>query len=522
MGFFKYVKQGLEAAYSDEGPSEEALASLSPEQRDRYDAQMDIFVEAQGQIAGDHLRLQQEHAQRIRARPLQGAAGEYLYGPAQYPGVDPNELMRMNAAEQMEWSAQQAKVALDGVFRNPFGRKSPGHAPPAKADDRPPREVMEAECSARAQARVPYLAPERLPVMITRLATRGKWQVEEVLAYLASSGLGGRPDLVYGLYRVPDRISPTTFGSEKRQVVEWDVVHAATEALPPAAAPAAVWFDGEAQWVARASGDPSVLDEDLVLNYLVSAGVAPEQTLGIARHLTINGHGGGEGSNSIMWSRVEGVHGFHAAGLGTQVHAHMLASRPLPLGSGPPVGIHVEVLNWQAISLVVHPRRHHPPETPSPFPYLPSTPQELLQAYLEVVGIHPSDSYAAQATKDEPSHLGAQTDFGFMTMETNTGPEQACADGTPRRRLAGTDLVVFAYRDRPEYVIGRERWAAYQREVYQGDLSNETGTRRAVAPAADEGVPIGVRSLLKAADLVDRVIDPDSDPIPSENPHRYC
>jgi len=82
--------------------------------------------------------------------------------------------------------------------------------------------------------------------------------------------------------------------------------------------------------------------------------------------------------------------------------------------------------------------------------------------------------------------------------------------------------VVFAYRDRPEYVTGRQRWAAYQREVYQGDLSNETGARRAVAPAADEGVPMGVRSLLKAADLVDRVIDPDSDPIPSENPHRYC
>ena len=96
-----------------------------------------------------------------------------------------------------------------------------------------------------------------------------------------------RPDLVYGVYRVPDRIRPSA-GAEKRRVVEWDVVHAAREPLAPADAPADVVFDARTRWVARRVGEPRPLDEDLALAYLAGAGLVPERTLGIARHTTID------------------------------------------------------------------------------------------------------------------------------------------------------------------------------------------------------------------------------------------
>lgn len=74
-----------------------------------------------------------------------------------------------------------------------------------------------------ATQRQPYLAEHRPPVVFAP-ATRGKTQIEEVATYLASSGLVARPDLVYGLYRVPDRISPALGGSENgraRRVGTW-------------------------------------------------------------------------------------------------------------------------------------------------------------------------------------------------------------------------------------------------------------------------------------------------------------
>ena len=61
------------------------------------------------------------------------------------------------------------------------------------------------ERAARDKARAPYNAPERVPVHISRLMTRGKTQLDEVLAYVNGSGLS--PDRMFGVYRVPDRIS---------------------------------------------------------------------------------------------------------------------------------------------------------------------------------------------------------------------------------------------------------------------------------------------------------------------------
>ena len=134
--------------------------------------------------------------------------------------------------------------------------------------------TMRAELAPRDAARRPYLSSQRPPLRISRIVTRGKTQAEDVTKHLAACGLAGRPDLVYGLYRVPDRIRPSA-GPEGRRVVEWDIVHAATAPLPPADAPADVYFDAEATWVARRIGEPSILDEDLALAYLIAGGHRP-------------------------------------------------------------------------------------------------------------------------------------------------------------------------------------------------------------------------------------------------------
>lgn len=163
--------------------------------------------------------------------------------------------------------------------------------------------------------------------------------MQEVTSYLASSGLAARPDLVYGVYRVPDHIHPGSLRGEKGGMVEWDIVHAATETLPPAAtAPAAVAFAGTDHWVARAVGEPSVLDEDLALAYPAQAGIGPEQCLGVARHLSVRNHGGGDDGIGLTLSLVTGVHAFHPAGLGASALEQLRAARPLPLAAGPPPG----------------------------------------------------------------------------------------------------------------------------------------------------------------------------------------
>jgi hypothetical protein len=157
--------------------------------------------------------------------------------------------------------AQSAQAQLAGqALQGPAGRHVAGveKAPDAQRRIEDPAEwerVMRAELAPRAAAREPYLAPARSPLRISRIVTRGATQGEEVAAHLAACGLAGRPEEVYGVYRVPDRIRPSA-GAEKGRVVEWDVVHAATEPLGRAEVPADVYFDARTTWVARGIGEP--------------------------------------------------------------------------------------------------------------------------------------------------------------------------------------------------------------------------------------------------------------------------
>jgi hypothetical protein len=260
-----------------------------------------------------------------------------------------------------------------------------------------------------------------------------------------------------------------------------------------------------------------VLDEDLALAFCAGAGIGPEHCAGLARVPEFRSLGGGDehGSTPIR-TIVRGVAAVHVDER-SGAYERMRAAAPLHLG--PPRGVHLEVLNWSAIADAVHSKINHPPPVPSPFPYLPATPQELLRAHLEIVGLQPADCYSAQATVHRARSL---VQSGVMT--SNLGPKQPCADGKERMRSHGCEHVVFVYRDRPEYAAGRERWAAYQRDVLRAGLDRGLGLRPAVQdPDEYSDLPRFLRPIAKTAEVVGR-LHPDhwfEDSGEELPPHRY-
>ncbi len=263
-----------------------------------------------------------------------------------------------------------------------------------------------------------------------------------------------------------------------------------------------------------------MLDEDLAVEYLAHAGAGPERCLGIARSLDISQAGGGEEGASYTITRVTGVWAFHPAGLRAGAFEELRGRRPLATAPSP--GVHAEVLNWRAISRAVRPESHRRHPIPSPFPYLPSTPQELLRAYIEVVGLRPADCYSAQVTEDHPRDITGVSHKGIFTLGTNRGEKQPCADGEERPRLTGGARVVVVYTDRPEYGEGRARWSAYERDVLEAALSHGTDVRAPVeSQSAFERGALGglTRAAREVYDFVEAVGDDPFEDIP---PHRYC
>jgi hypothetical protein len=524
MGFLKQVftafkpenvKRGLDAARNppDQAAIEASLAHLTPEQRAAYDANM-------AQVARGQAESQQAwtDAKAISdaAVVLEGPAGRHLYGIGMGDIGSPDEI-NAQIAERGAWAVvQEMRAKQKGEFKTAL--KQSFNIPAVEQEKDPAERVRIAteERAARDAARQPYNAPERAEIAISRLATRGETQLAELLAHLSASGLAARPDHVFGVYRVPDRISgPLTSHSEKGRVVEWDIVHTP---LPAGAhggeAPCVTTsFVADDRWVARRVGEPSVLDEDLALEFCVEAAIGPELCLGLARVSEFRTLRFGP-EDDYMRTIVKGVVAIHPEELSGAYH-RMRDAAPLPLPDPAAQGVHVEVLNWEEIGRVVHPKIHHPPAVPSPFPYLPSTPQELLRSYLEVVGVRPGDSYSAQATVDQPQAL---VQGGLLT--TNLGPRQPCADGEDRMRTHACEQVVLVYRDRPEYAEGRERWAAYQRDVLQAHLERGMRLRPRVTVDDLSDIPSGLlREAVRVAEAIDRIELIGAEQLP---PYRYC
>jgi hypothetical protein len=446
-----------------------AVAKLSPAEREHYD----MWV-ARTEALNVGAAVEELGDPRLLTKVLQGPAGEELHGVVKAPKRPaPIE-------DAAAWEAQAA-----------------------------------AERAARDELRAPYLAPARAPLQIARVLTQERTQVRDVCDYLASSGLAARADLVYGVYRVPDAIDLGKLLGAR--VVEWDVVHAAEGTLPPAAPPASAFFEARRRWVDRAPGEPRPLDEDLGLDILARASVGPERTLGIARELTISHRGDdNDESHSTILAAVRGVHVLADPGPSAALAAAS-GGGPWSVPHEPPAEVVVDVLHWDAIAQAIHPVRQRRAPLPSPFPYLPLTPQELLRAYLEIVGVQPSDAYSAQVTHDRPFDLMGRTSTKWGVRRTGGGPDLPCADGKLRKRMAGGHHVVVAYRDRPEYAPGRTRFDAYADDVLQARLRQMLGVR---AP-----VPKPPGKLSKTIDRVGDVVEfftmePTADHDPA--PPRYC
>ena len=495
---------------------------MSPEEKAAADAAMARQTEiAEAQIEAAHARQaaavaaqeqsRAEHQARLDAEVLGGPAGAAVHGTVP-SGPQPGALAQMK-------DTARALTDVSGLLG--FGSGfAPGIGDPAER-----ARVQASERAARDAARRPYLAVQPFPATITRVPCRGATQHHDVARFLAESGLAARPDLVFGVYRVPDRISPRTPGGEARRYVEWDVVHA--PGVPPAAAaqPNVARFDAGEHSVRRAYGQPSVLDEDLALAWLTGACVPPESCLGVARDVVMEAGADlrdlGITSGEVAGvARVTGVAAFHTT-----------ANVPPGLVDVPfdgVAGTYVEVLNWAAVRQVVHPRPQKGPETPSPFPYLPSTPQEVLLAYLEVVGLRPSDCYGTEVTVDEMSGYGPVTSttgesLGMDDLRLGGYEESVCVDGKSRTRLQCGSRVVVSYRDRPEYAEGRNRWRTYQDNVLFARMHLKTGARRVIADEFD-GVPGGaaLRAVSRVAGALDKLTSFTSQPDHFRVNLRYC
>lgn len=495
MKFIKSMRTAMKPM-----PIEERLKYLTPEQRAKYDENIRRVEEgrAQSQAAWDENKEREGEL-----RVLGGPAGRYLYGAGMEDFGTPDQIEQMMADKGVIGAHRELRAKRKGDFKNTVKQSFNVSPVPQIADP----SIPGSERAARDAARAPYVSPTAVEVRIDRIVTRGETQLAEVLARPIA------PERTFGVYRVPDRISgPLTPHSEKRRVVEWDIVYSPGDA--PGVPLAATSFVAEEHWVARRPGEPSVLDEDLALAFCLEAGIGPERCAGLARFCefrALAGSGDGETGGDIV-TIVRGIVALHPAD-GSGAFERLRAAAPILLG--PPEGVHIEVLNWRAVAAAVHSKINHPPPVPSPFPYLPATPQELLRSYLDIVGVQPADCYSAQATVDRPRAL---VQGGFLT--TNLGPKQPCADGEQRMRTRGCEHVVIAYRDRAEYAEGRARWAAYQADVLEADLSKGLGLRRTIA-----GPDTGFFSKVdRATGFVER-LHPDhwgnwgQEELP---PHRYC
>ncbi|KAA1427971.1 hypothetical protein [Nocardioides antri] len=489
--------------------TEEQMAGWTPEQRAQYEAAMQQARETMAANADQVIEA--ERARRV----LGGPAGDYLYGPM----PDRERMTDVNLRSQ--WEASKAELAA--TLRNPLGRTAPPPPPPPPptAPVTGDREAQYAhERAQRDEARTPYLAPDRSPGVLTRVAVDPRNGVKDLCAWLGSAGLSARPDLVYGVYRVPDHI-PGGLRFAKASVVEWEVVHAAAPGLPAAAPAAVAGFSARDRWAARRPGEPSILDEDLGLEYLRAADLGPEQSLGIARLVDVDAGSGGSGESGggspYVVIGVTGLVVLHPPGLAEGVGQRLQQQRPLQVLPAP--GVHIAVLNWGDVRRVVAPHPDRRFLVPSPFPYLPSTGAELLESYLGVVGVRPRDCYSAQVTLDQPSNI-----IGGGGHVVTTGAEaEVAADGQSRKRFRGGSRVVVVYRDAPDYAAGRERWAAYERDVLQASLAHRVAVREPVdkQSALDRGV---LGKLVRTAEVVGTFVDGEdyTDPFGDVPRYRYC
>ena len=213
--------------------------------------------------------------------------GASVGGPtqAQPPSFDPGQPLPP-VREIFKQALDTAKDSFGEMFDNRAGIIDPGpgadlNKPPPELEDPAEREQRAAaERAARDEARAPYLAATRPAVELTRFATTGRAQLEDVIERLRHYD----PARVFGVYRVPDRYELNR-NSENKVRVEWEIAHA-----PGAAADGEVHmaaFDRAGHWAARRFGEPEVFDEDVAGALVRRANLQPEDCFGVPRLLHV-------------------------------------------------------------------------------------------------------------------------------------------------------------------------------------------------------------------------------------------
>lgn len=340
----------------------------------------------------------------------------------------------------------------DADFRNP----------PELVDD---PSIAEAERSARDEARAPYRAPDAVEVVLTRFATTG----EEQMGALARELAAYRPDRVFGVHRTTDRFDEHK-KKEDGAYLEWEIAHAPDAGVGTPQPVDLTGFSRQDRWARRAPGQLEVLDEDMVGVLVSRAALEPSDTYGLSRLWSIPVPILGDDRTHTV--RMEGILAVASRELGPTLK-ELAAAAPMEVGPPP---FEVVTLDWQAIAAWNQPKPWLPPRTPAALPHLPTTPQELLVMFLEVVGIRPEDCYAASPTRTHDAF--ALGDLGPAGISRPAFlPKSPCVDGKDRARRSAAEHVVVAYRDRPEYAAGRERFAAYETEVLHARLTQSSGVR---------------------------------------------
>jgi hypothetical protein len=378
-------------------------------------------------------------------------------------------------ADAMKVSAEALK---DGTVQSLDSNRAarPAPSPPAERDAAIAAEIAAQERAARDAARLPYRAPDPPAVAVARMT--GLHKDGEALQLLAANGLSARPDLVFGAFRTPDLWSPRSNADKRR---EWLVLH------DPAAASAAVGpevhetvLEAGKAWVQRDDGDPAPVDEEVGALFAARAGLEPEQLLGVSREIRWSSP-----SEGVPEIEQRGVRVLHTTDERSAKKA-LAAEGPAAWPSLPHADVHLELLWWADIRHATRESAEHEPQHPSPDPRLPLEVDELLVAYLEIVGVAPGDC------------LGV----GAGTSRTETPNRDGRKRGAARRHV--TDLVTILYRERSEHAAGRERWARYCAEQLGRTLTNphpEHGGER--YPVQRRGR--GRRTLGGVYDLVDPI-----------------
>jgi len=412
-----------------------------------------------------------------KGRAAQLEAAPYMPGGV---GFDPNRPPPIGDMLKQAFQGFQDSVGEMFDDREGIIGRDPGanmNKPPPELEDPAERDrVAATERAARDLARAPYLAAAPPAIAFTRVGTTGRTQLEEVVEALRASGLSAAPERVFGVYRVPDRFDHNK-NSENRAYVEWEIAHA-PGALAPAADPVLITaFAREDHWVARRVGEPSVLDEDIAGTLCARARLEPEDCFGLPRLLQIRGSDS-EGEGKFWQAHVDGVlvlsRPLEAV---TRAHEQLMGEAPIALSARPVLPLYAEILDWESAAAWVAPDRNGPPRVPSPLPHLPNTWQELMTAYLEVVGVRAEDCYGLQVTRAATEQGLADLSTASMRKNFRSAPKLPSADGTDRRRIQAGEIVVIAYRDRAEYQDGRARWGAYQDEVLRAKLDHLTDVR---------------------------------------------